>query len=149
MHGFNWLVFTVAASGFFTDSYNLFATNVTLPSLEYVYWPEEYSTWRETLVNCMTLGGSVIGQLLFGYLADRLGRTKLYGVELLIVIFSTIGLSASSTGFGNSMSMLSWLVACRFIMGIGIGAEYPLSATICAEYVWPLSSLRYLEYTFF
>jgi hypothetical protein len=26
--------------------------------------------WRESLINCMTLGGPLIGQLLFGFLAD-------------------------------------------------------------------------------
>jgi PHS family inorganic phosphate transporter-like MFS transporter len=132
-YGFSWLVWEVAASGFFTDSYNLFATNVILPSLAYVYWPNSVSSWRETLINCTTLAGSVVGQLAFGYLADRFGRTSLYGVELLIVIFSTIAISASSTGVEGSMSILAWLVACRFIMGIGIGAEYPLSASICVE----------------
>jgi MFS transporter, PHS family, inorganic phosphate transporter len=135
VHGFNWLVYEVAASGFFTDSYNLFATNVILPSLAYVYWPEAYSTWRETLINCMTLAGSLVGQLAFGYLADRFGRTRLYGSELVIVVISTIGVTASSTGFDDSMSILVWLVAWRFVMGIGIGGEYPLSACICAEQV--------------
>lgn len=73
LHGFRWLVFEVAASGFFTDSYNLFATNVILPSLEFLYWPDVCydEQWRETLINCATLGGSLLGQLIFGYLADR------------------------------------------------------------------------------
>ena len=73
LHGFRWLVFEVAASGFFTDSYNLFATNVILPSIAFLYWPDaEYRDQSsETLINCATLGGSLIGQLVFGYLADR------------------------------------------------------------------------------
>jgi len=71
-HGFRWLVYAVAASGFLTDSWNLFATNAILPSLAFVYWPEETNGWREALINCMTLGGSLIGQLLFGYLADSI-----------------------------------------------------------------------------
>jgi len=132
-NGFNWLVWAVAASGFFTDSYNLFATNVILPSLAFVYWPDQSTLWRETLINCMTLAGSVVGQLIFGYLADRFGRTRLYGIELLIVTFCTIGVSSSATGYGDSMSILVWLVAWRFVMGLGIGAEYPLSAVITAE----------------
>ncbi|KAK3303018.1 major facilitator superfamily domain-containing protein [Chaetomium strumarium] len=133
-YGFRWLVFAVAASGFLTDSWNLFATNAILPSLAFVYWPEETNGWRESLINCMTLGGSLIGQLLFGFLADKYGRTRLYGIELVIVGFTTIALSASSTGFGNSIAVLPWLVAMRFLMGVGIGAEYPLSASICTEW---------------
>ena len=63
-------MYAVAASGFLTDSWNLFATNAILPSLAFVYWPDETDGWRESLINCMTLGGSLIGQLLFGFLAD-------------------------------------------------------------------------------
>ena len=36
--GFNKLIYCVAASGFLTDSYNLFASNVIIPALAYVYW---------------------------------------------------------------------------------------------------------------
>ena len=95
----------------------------------------------EITLNLVTLAGSVLGQLCFGYLADRYGRRALYGVELIIVIFSTIGISQAATGFtystpagpSSSMSVLGWLAAWRFAMGVGIGAEYPLSACITAE----------------
>ena len=51
------------------------------------------------------------------------GRTRLYGIELVIVAVTTIALSASSTGFGNSIAVLPWIVSMRFLMGVGIGAE--------------------------
>ena len=104
-----------------------FATNVIFPSLAYVYWQNGTDSWRETLINCMTLGGSLIGQLLFGYLADVCGRTNLYGIELVIVIFSTIVVASSTPGIGNydvgwNMSIVGWLSVWRFVMGVGIGA---------------------------
>lgn len=34
--------------------------------------------------------GSVIGQFLFGYLADALGRRSVYGKELMLIIIATI-----------------------------------------------------------
>jgi PHS family inorganic phosphate transporter-like MFS transporter len=123
MNSFNWRVFAVAASGFFTDSYNLFATNVILPSIAFVYWQDDTNAWRETLINGMTLSGSILGQILFGYLADRYGRTRLYGIELVIVIFSTIGVASSTSGVGKDMAVLGWLSSWRFLMGVGIGAE--------------------------
>ncbi|EKG19616.1 Sugar transporter conserved site [Macrophomina phaseolina MS6] len=132
-NGFNWLVWAVAASGFFTDSYNLFTTNVIIQALYFVYWPHESTTEKEFYVNLTTLLGSVVGQLLFGVLADRFGRTRLYGVELVIVIFSTLGVASASQGV-HSMNFLAWILVWRFMMGIGIGAEYPLSAVITAEW---------------
>ncbi|KAH9827813.1 phosphate transporter protein [Teratosphaeria destructans] len=135
---FNWRVFLVAASGFLTDSYNLFASNVILPCLAFVYW-EKHSQPKELTVNAVTLAGSAVGCLLFGPFADRFGRQSLYGIELLIVVFSTIGMAQSAYGYRTdsgetSMSITSWLMTWRFVMGIGVGAEYPLSAAISAEW---------------
>ncbi|KAK1811691.1 hypothetical protein LTR12_013953 [Friedmanniomyces endolithicus] len=138
-HGFDIQIFLVAASGFLTDSYNLFASNVILPCLTFVYWNECGHT-KEIWINIATLLGSAVGQLLFGYLADRYGRKSLYGVELWIVIFSTLLIAQTSAGYGvpnsgeTSMSLYGMLLAWRFFMGVGIGAEYPLSACITAEW---------------
>jgi MFS transporter, PHS family, inorganic phosphate transporter len=134
--GFNFQIWAVAASGFLTDSYNLFATNVILPALAFVYWPEALDTRHETTINIVTLVGTIVGQLTFGYLADKYGRQKLYGFELLVVMVATLGLAQSSSGVsfgsnkGSSMSIFGWILFWRFIMGIGIGGEYPLSAVI-------------------
>lgn len=51
------------------------------------------------------------------------GRTRLYGIELAIVIFSTICVSISSQGFSESIDIVPWMVCMRIVMGIGIGAE--------------------------
>jgi PHS family inorganic phosphate transporter-like MFS transporter len=90
--GFEWRIWAVAATGFFTDSYNLFASNIILPCLAFVYWGSEHEANIEITTNALTLTGSTIGQLLFGFLADKYGRQCLYGVELMIVIMATIGL---------------------------------------------------------
>ncbi|KAJ5605357.1 major facilitator superfamily domain-containing protein [Penicillium lagena] len=133
-NGFDFQVFIVAASGFLTDSYALFATNVILPILAFLYWPDQTNRQPELYINVATLAGSAFGQLLFGWLTDRLGRRKLYGLELALVVFATLGMAQASTGMYNNMHILSWIVFYRFFLGIGIGAEYPLSAVITAEF---------------
>lgn len=90
-----------------------------LPALLYVYWTNDSSTRPETWINIITLLGSFLGQILFGFLADRFGRKRLYGLELVIVIFSTIGVAQSSSGVNNSMSIFGWLLTWRFFMGLG------------------------------
>ncbi|ELR07480.1 hypothetical protein GMDG_08449 [Pseudogymnoascus destructans 20631-21] len=146
-NGFDWQVWAVAASGFFTDSYNLFATNVILPCLAFVYWPDDNSG-REGKINIITLVGSCLGQLIFGFLADRYGRRKLYGFELIVVIFGTLGVAQSSAGYNDSMSILSWMMFWRFFVGVGIGAEYPLSAVITAEFAARQSRARMMAAVF-
>jgi PHS family inorganic phosphate transporter-like MFS transporter len=128
--GFNWLVFIVAASGFFTDSYNLFASNVILPALTYVYWDGDDQKTTALYFNLATLLASATGQLAFGYFADRYGRKSLYGIELMIVITSTIGLLQCSNGVSTTEDGITthtwnidgWIFFWRVVMGIGIGA---------------------------
>ncbi|KAJ2905097.1 phosphate transporter [Zalerion maritima] len=131
LNSWNLRIWGVAASGFLTDSYNLFATNVISASISFVYWPDD--KWPSLVINLCTLIGSVVGQLLFGFLADYYGRTRLYGIELILVIVSTIGVATSSYGY-NDMSFLGLFAWWRFVMGVGIGAEYPLSAVITSEW---------------
>lgn len=101
--------------------------------LAFVFWNDTVSPRRLHYINTATLGGTLLGQLLFGFLADKYGRKKMYGIELIVVIFSTLGLVTSSNGAHDSMDVFAWLVWWRTIVGIGVGADYPLSAIITAE----------------
>jgi MFS transporter, PHS family, inorganic phosphate transporter len=111
----------------------LFASNVALPMIAYVYWTNEVSSLKLTYINIATLVGTLIGQLSFGFLADKHGRKKMYGIELVLLIASTLGVVMSSRGVHESMSVLAWLIWWRTMVGIGVGADYPLSAIITAE----------------
>lgn len=101
--------------------------------IAYVYWPDDVSTTRLSLINIATLAGTAVGQVFFGILADKIGRKKVYGAELLVVIAATLGIAMSSSGAHGSMDMLSWLIWWRIFVGIGVGADYPLSAVITSE----------------
>ncbi|KAI0869489.1 MFS general substrate transporter [Hypoxylon argillaceum] len=134
--GFQWRVWWVAASGFFTTSYSIFAVNVISPALRYVYPERDCSPgWpgSSLIINLTTLIGTVVGAIVFGFLADRHGRKSVYGLELAIVIVATIGMTTASSGV-NSMNVYGWIGFWRTLLGIGLGAEYPLSATIAAEW---------------
>lgn len=75
----------------------------------------------------------MIGQVVFGFLADKYGRKKMYGVELLLLISATLGVVMSSEGAEGSMNVFAWLIWWRIVVGIGVGADYPLSAIITSE----------------
>jgi MFS family permease len=62
------------------------------------------------------VAGACLGALFFGYLADRIGRKKLFIITLAVYLVATV-LTAFSM---NPM----WFYACRFFTGAGIGGEY-------------------------
>ncbi|OJJ50631.1 hypothetical protein ASPZODRAFT_56468 [Penicilliopsis zonata CBS 506.65] len=128
----------VAGVGFFTDSYDIFAINLCSAMLGVVYWqdaksnPGKITSSADTAIKVSTSGGTVIGQLLFGWLADRVGRKRMYGIELLIIIFATLAQALSSDS--RALSIVGILIFWRVIMGIGIGGDYPLSSIITSEF---------------
>ncbi|OWY47772.1 hypothetical protein AA0119_g7796 [Alternaria tenuissima] len=150
-----WVV-VVAGIGFLTDAFGLFALNVVTPMLGYVYWPNHdeggipsVPSSVKTAMMCSTLAGTMVGQIGFGFAADLLGRRKMYGLELVIIIVGTMLLLMSSNGEKNSMAIGGWLITWRAIMGIGIGADYPLSAVITAEFAPRKHRARMLSWVFF
>jgi len=130
----------VAGVGFFTDAYDLFAINIASTMLGNLYGPVgRTSVTGASLAVHQDLGikvaspvGTLVGQLVFGWLADIVGRKRMYGVELCIIIIATFAQALS--GQAHAVSIIGVLVVWRFIMGIGIGGDYPLSAVISSEF---------------
>lgn len=98
-----------------------------------VYWKSgKIPEHADTAIKVSTSGGTVIGQLVFGWLADVVGRKKMYGLELLIIIVATLAQALTSESY--STHVIGLLVFWRVIMGIGIGGDYPLSSIITSEF---------------
>ncbi|MCF5715986.1 MFS transporter, partial [Pseudomonas tremae] len=68
------------------------------------------------LAGAAYIAGAVLGALFFGWLADRLGRRKLFFITLLLYVGAT-----AATAF--SFSFWSFMLF-RFLTGMGIGGEY-------------------------
>lgn len=117
--------------------------------LGFVYWNGDVQSDHETAINSATLAGCIVGQIIFGALADHWGRRKMYGFELIILAVGTFGFVMASTGYNGSMNIVSWLIFWRFISGIGIGADYPLSAVITSEFAPKEKRARLLATVFF
>lgn len=63
--------------------------------------------------------GTLFGQLFFGYLADKYGRKKMYGVELFIILIGTIGsalVADLKSGFSIFAALGLWLVTMKLIL---------------------------------
>ena len=113
----------VSGMGFFTDAYDLFVIGIVVSLLK-TQW--NLSTGQVSWLNSATLLASAVGAIIFGRVADMLGRKRIYGYEVLILAAGAIA-SAFAPNY-------TFLLVCRIILGIGIGGDYPVSATIMSEY---------------
>lgn len=137
-----WYHFTaivIAGMGFFTDAYDLFCITTVSKLLGRLYYydpmtgkPGSLPANVNAAVSGVALCGTLAGQLFFGWLGDKLGRKRVYGVTLMIMVVCSI---ASGLSFGSTAkSVIATLCFFRFWLGFGIGGDYPLSATIMSEY---------------
>lgn len=119
----------LSAIGFLTDAYDLFVINLVAIIMAKIY-PQ--SSFDVSLVTTVALFAAMIGQIISGILADYFGRRKLFVLTALSIMFGCFA-SAFFTIDHPSFSIYSQLAIWRFITGMAIGAEYPLSAVISSE----------------
>ena len=129
---FHFRTIVVAGMGFFTDAYDLFVISLVIPILIALAPGGHLGSTELALLASTALMGAAVGQILFGWLGDRLGRRKVYGVTLSVMSIASIG-SALSVPLG-ALSTVWVLILWRFLLGVGVGGDYPLSATIMSEY---------------
>lgn len=133
--GFGWTqikMIMIAGVGFMTDSYDIFAINLGISMLSHVYWGGAMPDSTTTLLKVSTSVGTVIGQVGFGTMADVVGRKKIYGLELIVMICATI--FQCTIGESPAVNFVGLFTFLRIIMGIGIGGDYPLSSIISSEF---------------
>ncbi|KAG6808565.1 hypothetical protein H0H92_003703 [Tricholoma furcatifolium] len=124
-----------------TFTYDIFAISIGSVILGYVYGKDIdtnnfqiLSTNQDFGIKVATPVGTFVGQLLFD------------GIELLIIVVSTF--AQALAGHGPSISIITVLIVWRFLMGIGIGGDYPVSAVISSEFASPSTRGRMIVGTF-
>ncbi|XP_042518055.1 inorganic phosphate transporter 1-4-like [Macadamia integrifolia] len=136
---YHFTAIVIAGMGFFTDAYDLFCISLVTKLLGRIYYTHEGAEKPGTLppnvadaVNGVALCGTLAGQLFFGWLGDKMGRKRVYGLTLMLMVGCSV---ASGLSFGHqAKGVMATLCFFRFWLGFGIGGDYPLSATIMSEY---------------
>lgn len=123
LSGFHLKAMITSGMGFFTDAYDLFIIGVVLAILTPLW---HLTALEVSLLASTSLIAAALGSLVFGRLADRIGRHAIYGMTLIVLAAGAIASAFSPN--------VIWLIIFRFVLGLGIGGDYPLCATLMSEY---------------
>jgi MFS family permease len=123
--GFHWRATLTTGLGVFCDGYDLSSLALVLPFVLASFGQSSLTGVQSALLSASALVGAAIGALGFGILGQR-GRKRFYGIDVAI-----LGIAAVAQAFAPNVT---WLIAIRFVLGIGVGADYVLSPVIMAEH---------------
>lgn len=120
----HWRIWLLCAMGIFLDGFDLFVIAVALPLIS-----QEWSIdqWTLGMIGAAAPLGAMVGAATLGPLTDKLGRKTMYLIDLAIfIVFSVL--------CGFSWNPIA-LAVFRFLLGIGVGADYPISSAYIAEFM--------------
>jgi len=131
---FHYRIFALVGAGMFFDGYELYVQGGVLASTI----TSGFSTaGQNSLFISMTFVGMTAGALITGFVGDKFGRRFTYQVNLLI-----FGLASLAAAFAQDMNQL---IACRFVQGLGLGAEIVVGYSTITEFVPPRTRGRWLS----
>jgi putative MFS transporter len=135
---FHYRIFWLVGAGMFFDGYDLYVAGGVLASAIQT----KFSTGPQNLqFISLTFVGMTIGALVTGFLGDKFGRRFTYQINLLI-----FGLASLAAAFAQNMDQL---IVCRFVQGLGLGAEIVVGYSTLTEFVPPKSRGRWLSFMAF
>ena len=122
---FHWRATLTTGLGVFCDGYDLSSLALVLPMVMASFGHASLTSQQSGLLAASALVGAAVGALGFGVLGQW-GRRRFYGLDVLI-----LGLAAIGQAFAPD---IAWLIGLRFVLGLGVGADYVLSPVIMAEH---------------
>lgn len=126
---FHYKMLLLSAAGVFLDGYDLFIISVVLLFIKPIWISTIPINEQDMILGLLassTLVGMFFGALTLGHYTDRMGRKAMYVVDLIFfVVFAAL----------SAVAINIWqLILFRFLLGIGIGADYPISSTYVTEF---------------
>jgi len=113
----------IALGGIFVDAYDLTSLGLGIRSLT-DQW--SLSSNQVGFLTAIMALGALVGALVGGPLVDRVGRYKLFVLDLVLFVVAAIG-----AGLSVNYEML---LVCRFLLGVGVGIDMPVSFSFIAEF---------------
>jgi MFS family permease len=135
LSGYHWLVIAAGWAGWGFDVFDALLFNFVAPDCipALLHLPpgsraaHEAAVFWTGAITSILLVGWAVGGVVFGWVADRIGRKR--------TLFATITIYAAGTGLCALVGNLGQLILCRTIASLGIGGEWGIGAALVAESV--------------
>ncbi len=116
-------IILIALGGIFIDAYDFTAIAFGLADITKTYGLDP---WTEGVVAASIMIGAIVGAIFGGHLVDRIGRYRMFMVDMVLFVGAAIACASA----WNAES----LIVFRFLMGLGIGLDFPVALAFLAEY---------------
>jgi len=135
---FHYRIFWLVGAGMFFDGYDLYVAGGVLAATIQT----KFSNLPQNLqFLSLTFVGMTLGALITGFVGDHYGRRFTYQVNLLV-----FGLASLAAALAQTMPQL---IICRFVQGLGLGAEIVVGYSTLTEFVPPRTRGRWLAFMAF
>ena len=104
-----------------------------VPMISDLYFEGKITTIQSSDIKGALAIGMIAGQLGFGLFGDALGRHKMYGKELIVLMFGNLMVVLLPWKGLSKNGIVVWLTIFRVITGFGTGGDYPMSSALVAE----------------
>ena len=119
-----WLLWILSAGLIALDGFDFFIIGIALPFLEKDF---NLSSPEIGAVAVAAIAGSLTGSLVLGPITDKVGRQKMLLIDVLIFLVASAGTALAWNGYS--------LIIFRFLVGVAIGADYPITVSYITENV--------------
>ena len=133
MTKYQWRLFAIIATAWMFDSMDLAALTFILGPISSEF---DLSATSAGALASVSFGGMIIGASVAGVLGDRFGRRPVFTTSMLIW-----GIGSLGAGLSGDVTVL---LVCRFLIGLGMGAEFPVAQAMLTEFVPAKSRGKYL-----
>ena len=128
--------FVISAVSNLSTAYNLLVINVVhvLVENQYTGGSTASSSGAVSMASTACLVGAIVGQLTLGYVGDCLGRPRALQITMALSVLGALASAfAVPLDAARPETIFHFLSITRFVLGVGVGGVYPLSATIASE----------------
>ncbi|MDD5376381.1 MFS transporter [Acidithiobacillus sp.] len=117
-------IWALSTGGTLLSGVSMFLLGVTLPLIIPIFAMPATSIG---LAAAMLMGGTVVGALIGGHLADRLGRKPIMIMDMILLMIATL-----LTALAPDARIL---IGAELLVGVGIGMDFPVGSSYLAEFM--------------